>query len=469
MKRHYKPAEFRLDLGPFVIVEHTQSRRVSPDSPPNRQVRALRILFVHQRLGAFGGAEANIRITARELHRRGHSLSLLWAEGTGKDEAGHQALFAECRRLPEGSRELQELIGELDPDLIYLHSLTDLKAMETLFDSGKPVVRMVHDHSLYCLRSYKYNPLTRKPCTRAASGHCIFPCLAPLARNRSGVLPFKWADFGRLRRELDLTRRCKALIAYSQHSKEELVANGFDPARIHIHIPMDCRGQAHPISSFGERNLVLFAGQIIRGKGVDLLLKALSKLESPFECIIAGDGNHRAFCERLSRRLGLQNKVRFTGYLPPAELEKLYLDASVFAFSSVWPEPFGMAGPEAMRFGLPVVAFDAGAVNEWLTDGENGILAAWGNTDEFAAGIEALLGNKQMARSLGLNGRARVNREYKDVHQVASLEKLFLQICGRPAGTRSISENNFNIDGSRTAAESVLLQPIQAAETALHV
>ena len=88
---------------------------------------------------------------------------------------------------------------------------------------------------------------------------------------------------------------------------------------------------------------------------------------------------------------------------------------------------------------------------------------------EFAAGIEALLRNKQMARSLGLNGRARVNREYKDVHQVASLEKLFLQIYGRPAGTRSISENNFNIDGSRTAAESVLLQPIQAAETALHV
>jgi glycosyltransferase involved in cell wall biosynthesis len=460
--------KFGRDLGLFVIVAHTQNRRQSPDSP-NRQAKTLRILFVHQRLGAFGGAEANIRITARELKRRGHSLSFLWAEGTGKDEAGCSALFTNSHQLPAQTSRLVQLMDQLEPDLIYLHSLSDLRAMETIFNSGRPVIRMVHDHSLYCLRSYKYNPLTRKPCTRAASGYCVFPCLAPLARNRNGLLPFKWADFGKLRRELDLTKRCAALIAYSKHSKDELIANGFEPARIHIHVPMDCRGEEHAISSFSDRNLVLFAGQIIRGKGVDLLLEALSKVQAPFECIIAGEGNHRSHCEALSRRLGLQNKVRFTGYLATAELEKLYLDASVFAFSSVWPEPFGMAGPEAMRFGLPVVAFDAGGVREWLIDGENGILASWGNTDEFAAGIDALLRDKQMARERGMNGRARVNREYKDVHQIDALEQLFLQACSHRAPTAPVP-SNCKINAAEIGVrEALSTATLKAAEPALHV
>ena len=82
------------------------------------------------------------------------------------------------------------------------------------------------------------------------------------------------------------------------------------------------------------------------------------------------------------------------GYVPRAELWQHYLDATVFAMSSVWPEPFGMVGPEAMRWGLPVVAFDAGGIREWLTDGENGFLVPWMNTQQYASRIEQLLSNK---------------------------------------------------------------------------
>lgn len=447
---------------------HTQTRSDGPD-PLSQAPESLRILLVHQRLGAFGGAEANIRITAKELVRRGHSVGLLWAEGTGKDEAACEALFSESYQAPAQRQQILELIRKLDPDVIYLHSFSNLEAMEAIYDFGAPVVRMVHDHSLYCLRSYKYNPITREPCTRAASGQCIFPCLAPLSRNRSGLLPFKWASFGRLRREMTLARRSHALIAYSEFSKSELTANGFDASRIYIHVPMDCRGEAHPISTLSERNLVLFAGQVIRGKGVDLLLKALSRVRSHFQCIIAGDGNHRRTCERLCHRLGLQEKVQFKGYLPPAELERLYLDASVFAFSSIWPEPFGMAGPEAMRFGLPVVGFDAGAVREWLVHGENGIVASWGNTEAFAAGIDALLKDKQRARHLGMNGRLRVNRLYKDANQVDMLEQLFLRLGASHVGNRQCTRQDSRIGGSRDASKSVLVKPIQAAEAAVHV
>jgi len=227
------------------------------------------------------------------------------------------------------------------------------------------------------------------------------------------------------RTELELSKNCAGFIVYSEYSKAELVNNGFDADRIHIHVPMRFATDA-PTSTFSERNMILFAGQVIRGKGVDLLLKALAKLKVPFECLILGDGNHRQHCQRLCARLNLTERVQFRGFVPPDGLRSFYLDASVFVVPSVWPEPFGMVGPEAMQYGLPVVGFDVGGIREWLIDGENGYLAPRMDTTSLASRIEELLRNKALARQMGRNGRERVNRVYSASHQVDRLEQIFI-------------------------------------------
>jgi glycosyltransferase involved in cell wall biosynthesis len=390
----------------------------------------MNLLFVHQFLGATGGAEVNIQITARELRRRGHTLSFLYANSTGRGEETFRINFDSCFALPEtGPREYtRNLLGELRPDVVYLHKLQDLDVIETVVAGSSPVVKMVHDHELYCLRGYKYNPLTRRICTRAASMYCVFPCMAPLVRNRHGGFPIRWASYRQRQRELELTRQCDRLVAYSDYSRAELVRNGFEEDRIALHVPILSRKDDRAVSSFSDRNLIVFAGQIIRGKGVDLLLRALKKVTSPYECVILGDGSHRRYCEWLSARLGLNSRVRFAGYLPPDQMKAFYLDATAVAVTSVWPEPFGMVGPEAMRYGLPVVAFDSGAVREWLTNGENGFLVPWMDITRFANSLEALLQNKALAGQLGRNGLERVDREYGVARQVDALEQLFWQV-----------------------------------------
>jgi len=391
----------------------------------------MKLLFVHQNLGAFAGAEANILITATELRARGHELGLAYATTTGKGEQKWKDVFSDCFPIAEfqAAETTAAILKEFQPDLIYLHTFPEVEAVEALVASSIPVVRMVHDHSLYCLRSYKYNPLTRTVCTRAASLYCIFPCLAPLARNRGEGRPFKLSSYFNLRRQLDASKHCQRLIVYSDYSRDELVRNGFDGSRIHVHVPIECWGTKGLVTNFSGNNRILFAGQIIRGKGVDILLKSLAKVRTPFECIVAGDGNHRAYCERLSKQLGLQDKVRFVGYLPPEELKKQYTQASVFAVSSVWPEPFGMVGPEAMRYGLPVVAFDAGGISEWLMNGENGILVPWMDTAGYARALETLLEDKEKAREMGKRGLEHVNRIYDARKQVGTLEKIFLEVA----------------------------------------
>lgn len=392
-------------------------------------VAGMKLLFVHQTLGEFGGAEVNIRLTARTLKARGHTPALLFAQTSGRNEAHWSEIFTPryCLGQPGNVGLVHAALRDWKPDLIYLHNLADLPVLQTLLDSGLPVVRMVHDHSLYCLRTYKYNFFTRRTCTRAASAFCVFPCLATLQRNRSGWFPVRWASYLNKRRELRLNRECDGFVVYSDYQKSELVANGFPAEKIQVCVPMQIAGNDGETSTFGERNLILFAGQLIRGKGVDALLRALAKLQIPFTCIVLGEGSHRPYCEALCRRLGLAQRVHFQGYLLPAELKQFYLQASVFAMSSLWPEPFGMAGPEAMRYGLPVVAFDAGAIPEWLEDGYNGYLVPWNDTALFAQRLEHLLRHKDLARQVGQHARQSVQR-YEAARQIDSLERLFARL-----------------------------------------
>jgi glycosyltransferase involved in cell wall biosynthesis len=252
-----------------------------------------------------------------------------------------------------------------------------------------------------------------------------------VVRNPRGALPLKWASLAQKRAELDLNKRCSHLLVYSEHSRGELTRNGFDARQISLFSPIQTDGPAFPESRFSERNLLLFTGQIIRGKGVDYLLRALARVKSRWECAILGEGNHRRACERLCRRLGLADRVRFYGYVAPDRSREFYEEATAMLVPSLWPEPFGMVGPEAMRCGIPVVAFDAGGIREWLRHEENGLLAPWGDIDCFARSIDRLLADKTLARSLGAHGRAWVREQYAADRQVRQLAGLFDRLAVR--------------------------------------
>jgi glycosyltransferase involved in cell wall biosynthesis len=394
----------------------------------------MRILFVHDRFGAFGGAEANVLATATELKARGHTVGILHGAHTGKGEPEWLNTFHHrfpFRRASEAASELAGVEG-FQPDVIYVHKMADLEVLENLLDSETPIIRMVHDHDLYCMRSYKYNYFTRRICKRALSPFCIVPCGAVIARDHDGAFPLKWVSYAAKRRELELNRKFHRLIVATQFMRDELLRNGFDSHQIEMHPPVPPSGDPSWESSFSDRNYIIYTGQIVRGKGVDVLLESLAQVRAPFTCLIFGDGDHRKFCERLSRKLGLADRVSFKGFSSADEIATFYRECSVVAVSSVWPEPFGAVGLEAMRFGLPVVAFDAGGIKEWLINGDNGFLVPWMDRKAFAARVDQLLGNKALGRRMGERGRQLVAEQYQFSEYISGLEELFEQAVGKP-------------------------------------
>lgn len=393
----------------------------------------MRILYVHERLGALGGAEANVQITATELAARGHAVALLHGPSTGRNEAAWYQTFPERYALDGRPETVRAAIATFRPDVVYVHKMPDLAVLQALIDASLPLARMVHDHDIYCMRSYKYNYFTRRICTRAASWYCVFPCLACVVKNSGPGSPLRWVSYAAKRQEIELVRKFDRMVVVTTYMRDELLRNGFDSRRIEIHAPVPRMGDPDLRSSFSSRNLILYAGQIIRGKGVDVLLESLALVKSDFECVILGDGNHRPYCEDLSRRLGLAKRVTFKGFVPQQELKDYYRECSVVALTSLWPEPIATIGLEVMRYALPVVAFDAGGIKDWLVDGHNGYLVPWMDRRRFAGRIDQLLTDKAKARQLGENGLRLVSERYDFEGYISDLESMFRNLAAARA------------------------------------
>jgi len=120
--------------------------------------------------------------------------------------------------------------------------------------------------------------------------------------------------------------------------------------------------------------------------------------------------------------------VHFKGFVPQAELKHYYAECSAFAVSSVWPAPIATIGLEAMRYALPVVAFDAGGIRDWLVDGYNGFLVPWMNRAHFASRLQQLLTDKALARQMGARGLEYAAKHFNFDRYLVNLEDMFTRV-----------------------------------------
>ena len=201
--------------------------------------------------------------------------------------------------------------------------------------------------------------------------------------------------------------RLDRLVVASEFMRGELVKNRFDPAKIRILAPMPpeapARGAAPADVPFVPGR-VLFTGQVVRGKGLDLLIRALHGLEGDWHLAVAGKGSALGKCRALVARLGIGGRVTIHGYLGPAELAAQYGEAQVVAVPSAWQEPYGMVGVEAMRHARPVAGFGVGGIPAWLRDGENGLLVPPGDIGGLRDALRRLLGDPETCRRMGRRG-----------------------------------------------------------------
>jgi glycosyltransferase involved in cell wall biosynthesis len=178
----------------------------------------------------------------------------------------------------------------------------------------------------------------------------------------------------------------------------------------------------------GQRNL-LYAGRLVRWKGVEYLIEALPKLQTPNVRVwIAGQGPYRPDLEALAARLGVTDRIRWLGTVPQEQLPALYRAADVLVGTSFVNETFGIALAEAQACGRPVVASRFGGFPEVVEDGVTGLLFTPQAADDLAAKLDVMLADPARAAAMGAAGRARVLRLFTWDAVVDRLEAVYTRI-----------------------------------------
>ena len=375
------------------------------------------MLLVNERFGKFSGAEQHLYVTLPYIKNK-FNIHFLYNEDTQKStDQLRESIVNEVKvDFEDESKntfvETLKLLKKIKPEIIYVHKCMNIQMLKAFRFFGVPLIRMQHDHDMYCMRSYKYNPLTRHICTKKAGLGCVFPCMASLKRDRSKGSGFSWVSYFKQMQQIEINKTFDEVFVVTNYMKEELIRQDFHQDKIFIFPPVPVEKNNLPVPQFSDENILVFATQIIRGKGLDCLLKALSMVKNDFKLYIFGEGSHKEACIELTKELKLEEKVFFKGFVPQEELSAIYENATLGTVPSVWPEPIATVGLEFLRHGLPVVGFDAGGIKDWLKDDETGYLIPWMDIEKMAEKIDLLLTDKTLARKLGKQGKDFVNREY---------------------------------------------------------
>ena len=383
----------------------------------------MRILFVNSNYGFFGGVESYIYKTAQSLKMAGWECFGLFEGKTDKTD-GFCEPFDLCFFKSDYSiSDALSKIQELGVNVAFVHKSSRPEIIEQVRSKFKTII-FIHDHDYYCLRHHKYYPIGRKNCHRRKGLLCLL-CSGML--ERGGAFKLRLINLNLFTNLFNQVKKCDRYMVLSDYMAQNLEINGFDVEKI-VKVAPVCIANESPVNCSELLPTMLYAGQLIRGKGVDLLIEAASKIDIDFRLVIAGKGNDRAFLEKLVEEKGLEAKVEFAGWFSNAA--QMYQRCDFVVVPSRWQEPYGLVGIEANSFGKPVVGFDVGGISEWLKPGQNGILVPEGDVGQLASAIKTLLEDDSLRSEMGDTARRMVKELYGEQKLIDSFTEIVSELEG---------------------------------------
>ena len=188
----------------------------------------------------------------------------------------------------------------------------------------------------------------------------------------------------------------------------------------------DRTGNCSDGRSFGLR--ILAMTRLVPGKGVESAIDALSHLPESVQLTVAGEGSERKALEDRVRKLRLEQRVRFTGWVSGDEKQRLFDEADVFCLPSAY-DSFGMGFTEAMANGLPVVALRWGPIADVVAHGQTGFLVEKADGRTIAEAIGRLM-DPELRRRQGREGKKRALDQFSPATVGQILVSTLLPLAG---------------------------------------
>lgn len=358
-------------------------------------LRVLEVCGVHQ-----GGAAQHVLDLSRGLAERGWSVHLCAPPGWLADQAGGALAgvwtasfvrrvdpFADARAL----RAISGLMRRLRPDLVHVHSS-------------------------------KAGALGRAAARRRALPTLFTPHAWSFLSASSAVERALWARTERL-----LAGDGRGIVCVSEHERLQGVAAGvLAPGAGHV-IPNGVTVPDEPAPVQRESPVIGTLARLSRQKGIDVLLRAMAivaRRRPDVTLRIVGGGPLERELRALARRLGLERRVEFLGWIDDAR--PLLRELDVFVLASRW-EGMPIALLEARAAGLPAVATDVGGAREVIRDGEDGWVVPREDPAALATALLDLADDRARRADWGMRARADVAARHGVGEMVRRTELQYLE------------------------------------------
>jgi glycosyltransferase involved in cell wall biosynthesis len=361
----------------------------------------MKILMVNKYLYPRAGAETYMLYVSEQLRRAGHEVAFFgmahpdnttigpcttfpWLEFGGEQRGANLAAAARQTAARTVARRFGRLVDTFRPDLIHAHNVYN-QLSPALFRSYMqqvPVVLTVHDFKPVCP---SYNLFrdggTCTLCIEGSALNCMrYRCShGSLAASSLAALSAAYHGWRKT-----YAQGYHRYIAPSRFMRDRLVEGGFAADRIDV------------VNNFAaapeQRSRVgtgfLFAGRLCAEKGVHTLIEAYAKLKPPRPALtIAGAGPMEGELRNLAAGYGC-GEIRWTGRVPPDQVETLLEEAAVSIIPSLWFENCSIAIMESLAHGRPCIVSDSGGNPELLRDRKDGWIFSAGDADALAACLQ---------------------------------------------------------------------------------
>lgn len=379
----------------------------------------MRILHVNEKFGPYGGTEQYLLKVLPALKLLGHEVALAYQSALdlappAKDFPAFQinglSDFA-LSEIPQIESSIEKAVNDFNPNIINLHNLRNPFAIKK-FISLRPTIWFCHDHYFSCLKT----PPSRfsKVFNRAENFPANWQCaLAAVLDQEIPPNPIEiYRKVQNKRFEQKSFKGVKKIVVISEYMKKSLIDCDFDSSLIEV-VPRPVRDLPRVVSFKPKGHNILFVGRVEQEKGIRILLKSMLRLQTKeWQLKVVGAGQDLEWCQEFVREKSLGDRVELAGAKGDKEVSLFMEWSDLLAFPSIWPEPFGVVGIEAMAYGRPVIAFNVGGVEEWLKDGINGLFACYNNPQDLGRQIDLLLNDKEKMKAFGGNGRKMVEERF---------------------------------------------------------
>jgi glycosyltransferase involved in cell wall biosynthesis len=382
----------------------------------------MRIFQANLYLHAYGGTEQSMLDLSSGLEERGHTVGFLYhVKNPETLEFPHRpsyhtpVLKAHFRPQLKELYRLAGILREARADVVLLQNVYNIWAI-LLIQALVPTVRYVRSHELYCIALDKTDLDFTEGCRIPHSYTCVKRC------RQKVPYPARLGNYLYRKAEILVNKRLFRLLVTSEYMKSNLLLNGFPERKIRVLPPYADNIRATPPRTTAP--VALFVGRLENNKGGALLLELVAGLPEGARLDVVGDGALKEKFLAGVEEPGLQGRTVYRGWLEREEVKRAYDEARVVIFPSVWEEPFGRIGLEAMAAGKPVVAFDVGGVRDWLEPGVNGFLVPRGDVAGMAEKTSLLLNDQELCLKMGEAGRTRALRLFSRDRVIDNLEEV---------------------------------------------